>query len=274
MNSEKKKNETKTIDLFHASAVKGYYLKVLFDVFAASLTRVCFVFDKEGIFLRDGDKRIMFDLSLLRENFRKYKCSTKHVKSTNTKHLQKLVRNVKKKDSMTLNIAELDTKHLGIFIRPEVSAKQSSRSEMNHCSIFDELEYEPITPPDEKFYGYPVVIDASDFQKIKRLCAMGSTIKIDIQSSNFLSFSCESGEVYDSTVSFGEKSDDDEEAIEYSAEFQSTVINQLVKLPGLCNQIQFYAPSLEGAPLMIRLSVGTLGTLSIYIMDDQHVQEE
>ena len=53
----------------------------------------------------------------------------------------------------------------------------------------------------------------------------------------------------------------------YEAEFNSSLFNHLVKLPGLCNQMQFYAPTEDLFPLRIRMEAGLLGTVEVYIKD-------
>ena len=53
----------------------------------------------------------------------------------------------------------------------------------------------------------------------------------------------------------------------YTAEFNSSLFNHLVKLPGLCNQMQFYAPTEDLFPLRIRMEAGLLGTVDVYIKD-------
>ncbi len=222
-----------------------------------------------------------------------------------------------------------------------------------------------------------MVIEAADFQKIKRLTTIGKIISVVIQRNNYLSFKCDAGIVFDSELGFGELyetlDDDDyapapvvdektktgvgakksskntkapkkvavvkkhrcctcepgssseecwcdcddckqylcdcwcecEECGEYlvecscppepqdhgydslddgeipglfKAQYYSSILNKLVKLPGLCTQMQFYAPDIPQFPLRIEVNAGqggfTLGTIQVFIKDVEQIAYE
>ena len=62
----------------------------------------------------------------------------------------------------------------------------------------------------------------------------------------------------------------DDEPSWYEATFYTSMFSLLVKLPGLCSQMQFYAPRF-GYPLKIKMDAGTgnsiLGVIQVYIKD-------
>src|SRR6185436_4329771 len=64
----------------------------------------------------------------------------------------------------------------------------------------------------------------------------------------------------------------------FSEQYYSTILNKLVKLPGLCTQMQFYAPTIKGYPLKIEVTAGQssyiLGTIQIYIKDTTQIAFE
>jgi hypothetical protein len=243
---------------------------------------------------------------------------------------------VKKKDSISLFIDSDKLGKLGIMIRPE-GARKTSRFETNYIVYQEEKNYELIDLPDGK-YKHPMVIDASDFQKIKRLTTVGKTINVVMQKNNYLAFSCDAGDVYSSELGFGELLDDpesdnedseddaeaedeendtedadaeaedeendtedaDAEAEEeekegaeeeegydslvtnirglYEASFYASILNLLVKLPGLCTQMQFYSPTIPHFPLKIKMNAGqsgtTLGEIEVYIKDIPQITYE
>jgi hypothetical protein len=182
-------------------------------------------------------------------------------------------------------------------------------------------------------YKRPMVINATDFQKIKRLTTMGKRITISIQRNNYLSFKCDAGNVFDSELGFGEFADDEEADEEwnicntcgkgltdcecvcedcgeykspdyctcickkckgylrssctcsketssgmFSAPFHSSNLNKLIKLPGLCTQMQFYAPLIQNYPLKIEVNTGqggyTLGVIQVFIKDANQLDFE
>jgi hypothetical protein len=330
--------------IFYADAAKGYTIKVLIDVLAGSLSRTSIRLKNKGIFIKDADakKHMLFYISLLREKFRSFRCTKEIIFSLNLKHLQKMVRNVKKKDSMILFIEKSRPDKLGISIRPEGGvARRSSRTETMYITIqkdsndiVEDFRLPEVHETDDgdpvKVYGHPMVIEAPDFQKIKKFSSIGKEVMVKMQRSNYISFYCDSGEIYSDELSFGEihetldsesetdtsdydsdsdecqsaeseedtatndggeddedtgasdedtgtsESDDESEEIPglYQAEFFMSTFSLLVKLPGLCSQMEFYAPRVECYPLKIGMNAGFLGDIKIFIKDIHQIAFE
>jgi hypothetical protein len=324
--------------LFYAEASKGYIVKVTVDTLCGgALQRGHFVIDKDGIRLRQSDQgnTILYDMVFPRKNFKNYKCTKTMCISVNLKHMQGLLRNVKKKDSIAIYIDSGIPNKFFIMIRPE-GVRENIRFETNSIVYQEEKEYQIMELPDGQ-YKYPMVIAATDFQKLKRLTTIGKSITISIQKSNFLRFKCDAGAVFDSELGFGElrddvdtddeadntgddegcedeegeESEDDEEGEEseddeeegseedeneedegvevdspdisktpgvFEAEYYCSILNKLVKLPGLCTQMQFYAPTIAGYPLRIEVNAGqggyTLGTIQVFIKDVNQIAYE
>lgn len=290
--------------LFNADISKGFIIKVLVDsLVSASLQRGFFTLDDRGIFLRQIDQgnTILYDVELLRKNLKNYVCARSRTISVNLKHMQGLLKNVKKKDSISIYIDSEKPNNLTVCIKQD---KDNNREEVNRIAFQEEESY-VIPDLPEGTYEYPMVISATDFQKIKRLTSISKTIIISIQNNNYLSFNADAGIIYDSELKFGEwmedvkieNSDEDEDDGEvdieideenedesiwyvctkdvsnsvFKSSYYSAILNKLIKLPGLCNQMQFYAPKISHFPLKIEVSAGqggyTLGNISIYIKD-------
>ena len=282
---------------FSCEIYKGYILKICVDALASTLLRGCFTLSKKGVFLRemDSNSTVMFDISYPRENFRNYKCGKSQTISLNLKHFQKLLRNVKKKDNIILFIDKEKPGQLGIYIRPEGVRKGApSRFETNYIVYKEEKGYKRLKMPKYE-YSLPMVIDSTDFQKIKRFTTGGKLITIKIQGSHYIMFRSDAGEVYSSELGFGElvsedpdsdeeedepeedEEEDDEEREEgvdsreiYESQFYSTTISTLIKLPGLTSALQFYAPIGKARiPLKVRMNASqgnsTLGTVQVFI---------
>ena len=289
--------------IFYGEVVKGYIIKTLVDVLVGSFNRTPFSITKEGVYIRDCDKNrsILFNIELKREKFIKYKCDQDIFFSANVKHIQRLIRNLKKKDSLILGIRKNTPDVLCIMICPARKTENTNyRSETADIRI--QLESDPslVDLPNPQVYQFPYVIDASEFQKVKRISSVAKIIKVIIQGDNYLGFICDK-EIYSTALHFGDppsleegveviSDDEDDEDSEtdsqdefenyetedklstdssriYKAEFNSSLFNHLVKLPGLCTQMQFYAPTEELFPLRIRMEAGLLGTVDVYIKD-------
>lgn len=341
--------------IFYGEASKGFILKVSIDTLCGPLQRGIFVIDKDGIRLRQTDlgNTVLYDLNFPRKHFRGYKCVRPITISVNLKHMQNLLRNVKKKDSLALFIDPKEGEKFFITIRPE-GARKNTRFETNSVVYQEEKDYKMDDLPDGG-YGFPMVIEAADFQKIKRLTSIGKIISVMIQKDNYLSFKCDAGVVFDSELGFGElktledvedepeaktskttkkknskkklcktckesvencycecekcgeylcdcwceceecgeylcdcecpkendgydEMDDEEIPDLFTAQYYSHILTKLVKLPGLCTQMQFYAPTIPCFPLRIEVNAGqggfTLGIIQVFIKDVAQIAYE
>ena len=279
--------------IFYAEVVKGYIIKTLIDVLVGSFNRTPFSITNKGLFLRDCDKNrsILFNIELYRERFIKYKCDQDIFFSANVKHIQRLIRNLKKKDSLILGIRKSTPEILCIVICPARKTENTNyRSETADIRIQLEPNQNLVDIPNSEVYKFPYVIDASEFQKVKRISSVAKLIKVVIQGDSYLGFICDK-EIYSTALHFGDppsieekgnasseddsETDSQEEDYEiststkyvYRAGFNSSLFNHLVKLPGLCTQMQFYAPTEDLFPLRISMEAGLLGNVDVYIKD-------
>ena len=287
--------------IFYGEVVKGYIIKTLVDVLVGSFNRTPFSITENGIYIRDCDKNrsILFNIELHREKFIKYKCVRDIFFSANVKHIQRLIRNLKKKDSLILGIRKETPDILCIMICPARKTENTNyRSETADIRIQIESNPSLVDIPNSEVYKFPYVIDASEFQKVKRISSVAKVIKVVIQGDSYLGFICDK-EIYSTALHFGDppsleknyeedSSDEEEEDSEtdsheedtvtttsspiYTAEFNSSLFNHLVKLPGLCTQMQFYAPTEDLFPLRIRMEAGLLGIVDVYIKDTKTLE--
>lgn len=323
--------------IFFAEAERGYFLKVLFDSLALPFSRVSFLFSKDGITLRENNDagHILYDVSLPRKGFSFYKCSENIRFSINLKHVQKMVKNIKKKDSVILYIEKKQPDSLKISIKPSGSSSNGydAKRETVRITIVREKEFYTQNDLPEIYidqgyekntYGYPMIIPASEFQKLKKATSVGKTIKICMQKNNFISFDAGSGSLMGTITEFGEildnpekdadadeeeeyteedEEEEEEEEEEYSEEeeedvysseeeeeedvysseekmeddeeiegwyeaiFHMSLFNMILKLPGLCQNMQFYAPRCPSYPLKISMQAGGLGEVNVYMKD-------
>ena len=280
---------------FNAFFAKGNVLKVLMESLQLAVTRVHLSLTEKGIYIRDYDAghTILYDIEFQRENLKDYICERERVISVCVKQFYKQLKNVKKKDSITLFIPAEGDDQLGILIQPEDNKNESGRSEKNFVLFNDELDYTPIDIPANDEYEYPMVIEASEFQKIKKMIGSSRKICIQIQRSNYISFQAGDSELLKSTIFFGKLMSPDGTVAAttttgtgttppltgiYDEPFNSSNINMLIKFPGMCSTMQFYAPREKGLPLRLKINAGQnntlIGTVQIFIKDTNTIALE
>lgn len=290
---------------FFAKVTKGYIPKITFDVLATSMSRITLRLTKEGIFIREFDtddirfSHILWDVSWPRERFELYRCVKEYVVTLNAKHLQRMLRNVKKKDSLSFFISNNDETQLGITIQPAgaQSGGPVARSETVYLNTHA-LRDAPIPDLPEIYidekgnecqaYGFPMVIGTTDFQKIKKMVGTVKTLNVKIQRSNYISFFTGDTTVMSSILAFGELSmhpeqddnvdllPDKEEFDEfpglYEKSFAMSLFAPPVKLPGLAAQMEFYAPKLEQFPLKVNIHASSgLGEITVFVKDQMQI---
>lgn len=276
MDSPSSKSKKKPNYVFHAKIAKGYVMKVLVDVLSGPLARATFIVTNTGIIIREMDSAstVLFDVSIPRGNLQEYRCRRDINFSVNLKHTQKILKNVKKKDSVTFFIKENSgTEKLGVTILPE-GFKKSQRYETNFVVFKEEVMDKIVNVPDMVYHD-PVVMESSDFQKIKRLISNSKTLNIKMIQDKFLRFKCDSQDILGHKLCYGNKDDVEEgEDITYAEEFRSLSISYLVKVPGFSSQMQFSAPTNPSFPLKVTVNMTqtacTIGTIVIYM---KHVKQ-
>lgn len=269
---------------FVAIAAKGHHIKVAIDTLAGPIKRGKLCLTEKGIYLREADETMtmLFDIFMPRESFRKYECKFPQAISINIKHFQKQLKNIRKKDSISLFVNRTDEDRkdmLGITIRPEGTTdnKPNLRFETNYLKFKTEDNLDLIEIPDPLQYHYPMVIDSSGFQKIKRITTDNKIVKsmtIRMHKNKYLSFISDGVGVYTSELGFGGLDDDDDEDENYIAQFYVSKINMLIKLPALNPQMQFFAPKDSSYPLKINTYIGSNGTFQAFIKDIARIKFE
>ena len=261
--------------IFNAKTTEGYSIKICAELLQNNLKTACFEIDETGIKLRmmDTHRRVLIDLDLQSENFTVYKFKTKKMFiGVNMNHFHKMVKAIKKKDSMVLFIDDTRPTDLGIKVVP----KENNRVTTSYIKI-QEIQNLDIELPTS--YNKPVIVPSSEYQKMcKDMNNIGSTINI-ISKGFYIRFLCNAGSVYSREVVFGEIGDDDNDAdtsmseeSEYNEDFDTEQLTRITKISGLSNNMQMYPK--EGLPLFFRSSVGSLGKISIFIKSKKQLEKE
>jgi len=253
--------------LFYCKTTEGYIIKILAELLQNNIKNGCFIVNESGILFRmtDSNRRVLIDMSLDANNFSQFKFKGKSLSiGLNLSHFYKMLKNIKKKDSLALFIEFDKEDDLGIRVIP----KEKNRVTTSFVKI-QNLQSLDIDIPSE--YGKPVNIPSNEYIKmIKDLNNMGGN-SITISSCvGFLKFNCNSNDIYSREIIFGEI----EEKMDITCvqDFDTEQLCRISKISGLSTLIQVYQT--EGFPLFFNSNIGNLGKISIYIKDKKQIHEE
>ena len=259
---------------FACKTHEGYAIKILVELLQNNITTGCFQIDQNGIYLRmmDHHRTILIDLHLDANCFSVYKFTGKEKidLGINLSHLHKMLKTIKKKDSIKLFIDDRTPNDLFIKVTP----KENTRSTTSSVKI-QTIQNLDIDLPDG--YGKPVIVPSGEFQKMcKGLNSISSTTHI-LSTGFTIRFSSDAGGVMKRYTDFGETDDSDNEDVEmkttnYSEMFDTEQLVRITKLSGLNSIMQIY-PKTDN-PLMFKSFVGSLGFISIYLKSKSMQEKE
>lgn len=251
----------------------AYTIKILAELLQNNIKTACFEVDSTGISLcmMDHHRTILIELFLDSENFviYKFKPKEKLFLGINLSHFHKMLKSIKKKDSLQLFINDDSPNDLGIRVIP----KENNRVTTSYIKI-QEIQTLDIDIP--KGYDKSIIVPSTDYQKtIKEMSHIGNII--NVTSKKFVvKFKCNAGGVMKRHVEFGETEDSDDEEDdnknEYNQEFDTEQLARITKVAGLSNNVQIFPKN--SLPLLFRSSVGSLGKISIYIKSKNLIEKE
>ena len=120
--------------IFKAKSQEAYCIKILAELLSNNIKTGCFVIDETGIYLcmMDSHRSILIDLFLKADNFSIYKFNNKKMHlGINLNHLHKMIKSVKKKDSIELFIDDKSPNDLAIKVIP----KENNRITISYIKI-------------------------------------------------------------------------------------------------------------------------------------------
>lgn len=259
---------------FHIKTQEGYVLKVLSELLHNNIKIGCFEITKDGLFFRQTDThgKICIDIVLHSDNFEIFKVNLppneqRILLGVNLAHLRKMLRPVKKKETIEL-IKETETSNdLCIKISPK---ELGGEIDANFIKI-QEIQILDLQLPSG--YDDYISIPTSRYQKMcKDMESISQNIKIESNNS-MIKFTSDMSGVYSRSILFGR---DDNSEITYSQLFESQQLNNLGRISGLgattTSNIQIFTK--ENLPILLRTNIGTLGKLSIYVKSREQMEEE
>lgn len=260
---------------FYAQTTSGYVIKGIFEILLECLTNeVPLIIRESGLEARSVDKknRQLVLLSLPMEKFdRQYVCKRERSIAIHLKTFCKFVKQVKKKDSLTLFLEEEDSKELGIqIISLNSNTDGNDGKEISRMRIHDVIPANFVIPDG---YYFPKSMKSVSYQKMcKKMTAFERpTVHISMQKHNYISFTG-STDLINTRIECGEYDEDDESPL-YEADFSRDSLNQFVKISTLSGTIQISAPKDPRFPLKIEAQTA-LGTFVAYVKTESQIEAE
>ena len=262
---------------FYAQASCGYVIKGIFEILLECLTTdVPLCIKESGISscCMDKEKNKLIDLNLPMSNFdKKYKCMKERKISVHLKTFCKLIKNVKKKDSLALFLENDDSNDLGIQIMPTSTNNEdnSDGKETSMMKIHDVICPNIIIPVG---YYYPKSIKSVSYQKMcKKMAAFGQkVVHVTMQKNFYLQFKGTT-DIISACVECGNIEEDEETAL-YEANFSIDSLAQFIKMSTLSPNIQVYSPK-NSAQLPLKIESHTsLGIFRAFIKTEEQIIAE
>jgi hypothetical protein len=259
--------------IFRVKTEDGLSLRVLSEYFANLLTFPPFHINEKGIFVRAMNKAgdVLVDVQMPRTSFPLFKCSKPIYFGINATHFYRLLRPIKKKDTVFLFIREKLPMQLGICVEQgdKPGDRVTTYIQINYIQP-DEIELP------EGYNDNPIVETSKRFQRLKMLHTIGPKIWATVIGGKKIRFTVNGKNLFSREVTIGEMSDDDNDDDEntpsYTHTYSTNHITQLTKCAGQRGNIQICQN--EELPLFIWMQLESLATLSVYIKSQELIDQE
>lgn len=247
--------------LFRAKTSEGCVIKVLFELLKNIKKEATLEIDDEYINLKanNNSNNILIFLSLRKDKFNEYTFNSDKTLfvGLNLNQLYTSISETKKKDSIIFYIESKDPSRFVLEILPREHNKRITTSintfTLQHINI----------PIPSKSNNY-VVIQSDDYQRIiknmLKINKENKAISIHMKEKSILLKL--NNDITPKEIVLGELNDTSLE--HYSALFNLELLTKVLKISNLSSKIFIYSGS-QTEPLTLKVDVGSLGYLTIYI---------
>jgi hypothetical protein len=259
--------------IFYAKTSNGYIFKILIEILQHYINIGDFTLDSDLISIKSDDEKraISIDVKLRSEGFSYYHCKSKLAISINMSLFYKMLKNVKKKDSIAFYI---------LNEKPNILYIQTFPKE-NKRIVTTNLKIHPIqnigTVPPSDYINNVYIIPATEYQKMcKEINDIGKITEI-YSKNNVIVFRSKTDEIYGKEVEFPSEDTPVLENVEYKSSFKTNKLTNLSKISGLTSgggniDIKIYTQF--NYPLLIKAPIGCLGDFAIYIKSEEIIELE
>jgi len=257
--------------LFRCKTDNAFQFKILSELLSNILNVGFFEISKTGISISmfDQPRKTMISIQLEAENFQTYVLNSKeslHI-GMNTSHFHKMLKSLKKKDFIELSIESENLSELIIKTIP----KEHNRVTVSGVKIQSAQNLDVVKPVG---YTKSIIIQSSDFSKmIKDLSVVSSDTFTISNTDDSIKFSADSDGIVKRDVTFGNGNDTSSSVYENVFAFAFEQLERISKISSLSNSVYVY-PCTTDLPLHIRSTIGSIGTLSIFIKSNEMLNNE
>jgi proliferating cell nuclear antigen PCNA len=254
--------------IFYLKSRDGFVFKIFSEFFSSCMMRCAFNVDKNGLSLlsTDNKKHRLFSIKMPILKFRKFDFLKPFSFDVNSNHLHKIMKTIRKKDSLTLFITEDQPHELKISVSQgteNIESTSTIRIMLVHPSDIEILDYS------DKSY---VNCTGKDFQKIKNLSNIGKKTDIILKNKEVV-FDCDGGDVISKSIKIGEDVESKEECNEsLVVSVNTTYISSLSKIASISSNVLIYI--CENSPIKITFDIPTIGDFNIFIKTNKLIDEE
>lgn len=255
--------------MFYLKTRDGFVFKILSEFFTSCMMRCAFTIDKNGLSLlsTDNKKHRLFSVKMPRVKFRNFTFTKPFTFDVNSSHLHKIMKTIRKKDSLTMYITEDSISELNISVSQGVENIESTstiRIMHVHPADIDLIDYS------DKSY---VNCTGKDFQKIKNLSNIGKKTNIILQNKDVY-FECDGSDVISKSIKIGEDSESSTELKneKIKVSVQTTYLSSLSKIASISSNVLIYI--CENSPIKITFDIPTVGDFNIFIKTDKMIESE
>lgn len=263
------------LSLLKIKTTESHSFKVLAELLQNCVRDAAFQINEEGMFLTCIDEgkcesgTMCIDLKLYSNHFPIFKFNYPFKLGVNLIHFHQMLKSIKKKSTLTLEISEDEPQKLNIIVQ---SGSENNQPMISHVKVTNVQ----VTEVDLAVgYEKPIVCSSKDFSQLRTFTKIGDKISVHF-CKTWVKFSCSNDELMSRTIAFGETDLQNEDANPtdeiHELTFPTDKITQLVKVAGLSTNVQLYVR--KDLPLKIQFNVGSLGNLCIYLKSMQLLQKE
>jgi len=258
-------------NIWHCTSADAYELKILSELLSNNIKIANFILNKKGLFLTmtDHHKYISIDMSLDHDKFSRWELNIPENENLyvgiNMGQLFKMLKSIKKKDSVDLFITKENPMELSIRVTP----KDGARNTVSTIKI-QNTQHLKIDLPSN--YKKSILLSSSGYQKSMKDLADVNTSKVKITAKKFyMCMEVNAGEIMKKKAEFGIESKSD--PIEYEQTFSFEHLTKISKIAGLNTNMQIYYNT-NSIPLCFKSMIKNLGNISIYIKSDEQIEKD
>ena len=258
--------------LFRCKTDNAYHIKMIAEILSNIIKTGFFEINEKGIFLSmyDQPRKTLISVKLLAENFQIYKFNRSEPMyiGMNTSHFHKMLKSIKKKDSIELYIDNDRLSELVIKTTP----REHSRTIISNIKIHTAQNLDIYDTPDG--YKKSTIIPSGDFNKmIKDLNIVGSDkFIISSPKPGVITFSADSDGIIKREIAFGEEDCDLYEHTNVTS-YASEQIERIAKIHSLSSSVYVYPP-VDELPIQFKSAIGNIGTICIFVKSNEILNAE